>query len=92
MNLSTNESKAWILSGDVPTLHVRVRVVGGGAVLVVWSLHMLAGMAAVAPTVMWQRSPIIEESDVGHLVRHPVLVVPGDPSTIAGDGIGSSVE
>ena len=73
-----------------PTLHVRDRVGGVGAVLVVGTLHPGTGMAPAAPTVVRHRPPIIEESGVDHLVRQPVLVVPAEPSAVAGDDIGSS--
>ena len=69
---------------DVPTLHVSVRVAGVGPNLVVGSLHLLAAGTAVAPTDPGQRSLLVEESDVGHLVGHSVLVVPAEPFTIGG--------
>ena len=54
---------------DVPTLHVSVRVASVGPRLVVRSLHLLAAVTAVTPTDPGQRSLLVEESDVGHLVR-----------------------
>ena len=85
----TNESGG-LCSLDVPTLHVSIRVALVGPLLVVWSLHPLTAVAAVAPTDPRQRSLLIEESDVSHLVLQPVLVVPAEPITIARDCSRSS--